>query len=767
MGGARSTLQRPSAGNPYQSTTSPFSQFPFASRTAAPQAPLFYSATDDFREEDDEEEHEREVADFYALQRSRRQFVDQPLDESSEGEDEGGSRGSELGRSAGNSREAEERGRRMGGIRSSWKGGRNSGKKDRLRQSQLPGHVESPRREASSSERASSESSRGKGKMVDVTLENTLRSEAELLDHDVPPGDLIADTLHENPPSVQYVPKKTTAPPGYSQFLPQETTEDAYRERPQPPDSDSSSVPPTLSKSPTEPPRHDPFWGNLYIISLAALFSTFLLVYLHTSAPSSKKPLGDTIYSTLHASFHLLATDTLIAIIVSLLWLALLRSYIRPLIYTILVAVPIILLSFSIVPLIASFRGTYHGSSVQDKLMRWFSILPAIAAVAWIYGVYTSRHAFGKAVHILEFACRILGTHPALLLQGFGHLIFVVAWTWLWMLMFTRVFLGGHLAPTVPGSLLGGMKSFFIIDVSTWWLGVFFILQYLWTLGINSGIQRSTTAATVSQWYFHRLAVPSPTSAQVVQAAVTHAATTLFGTVALSSLFTLLIRLPLLALPRRITALLGLCTYAILPQSVTVLTHPLTLTYAAIHSQPLSIAAHALSQMPFIVPSSATGGRHAGILQGRRFQANVNRNAKATSSIAPYNLALLLLHSMRLIASAAFGVGAWVNVARALRLAAPSASSATTIKGSLYAYIVGLIAGTIGWAVLGAMEGVLAGVVDALVVCWGSEVRDGGEARYCREVAGLFDGVGNGGATVGGGMGSDQEDEEESLIGRR
>src|SRR6187402_3850164 len=56
-------------GNPYQST----SNFNFAARYAAapPDAPLFHSALDDFREEDDEEERERETADFFALQKSR------------------------------------------------------------------------------------------------------------------------------------------------------------------------------------------------------------------------------------------------------------------------------------------------------------------------------------------------------------------------------------------------------------------------------------------------------------------------------------------------------------------------------------------------------------------------------------------------------------------------------------------------------------------------------------------------------------------------
>ena len=58
----------------------------------------------------------------------------------------------------------------------------------------------------------------------------------------------------------------------------------------------------------------------------------------------------------------------------------------------------------------------------------------------------------------------------------------------------------------------------------------------------------------------------------------------------------------------------------------------------------------------------------------------------------------------------------------------------------MYAYVIGLIAAAIGWGVLGAMEGVLGGILDALVICWGSEVgvHGFGEVRYCREAGELF-----------------------------
>lgn len=411
----------------------------------------------------------------------------------------------------------------------------------------------------------------------------------------------------------------------------------------------------------------------------------------------------------------------MVAVIVSMIWLALLRSFVRPLVYGIIISVPVILVSFSLYPLISSYKGQWHGASVQDKAMRWLSFLPAILATLWTYTVYRGRNSLGKAISILEFACKVLASNPALLAFGFFTLAGIVTWTWFWMGMFTRVFLGGHLSVS---------NNLFVIDASTWWLGMFFILVYLWTLAVGSGIQRAVTGATVSQWYFHRGAIPAPTSRQVVQAAFSHATTTLFGTICLSTFLSLLVRLPLLVLPRRLIVLLGMFTYSLVPTPIAILTNPLTLTYASIHSQPLSASSRGLSQMPFLSAHSPTTTLHPRTFSG----------SHATAPLLPYRLAKLLLHATRLMMSLALGFGGWVNTARTL------ATQDAGVKGSMYAYIVGLIAGAIGWGVLGAMEGVLGGVVDAGIVCWGSESRGSGtnEARYCREAGELFGGEGGG-----------------------
>ncbi|KAJ5562296.1 hypothetical protein N7461_001057 [Penicillium sp. DV-2018c] len=688
---------RPS--NPYRSGASQISQLPFASRGSDPHAPLFFSATDEFREEDDETEREREIADFYALQRSRRHFGDSTLKDSSELED------SERSAFDEDSAMYNDRPGNGKGIKSSWRGDKGV---SATRPFPIESVAETAEHEIAST---SPSSSKARGHLVDIGLVDSLRA-----DNDDNQG--LPDPDAQDPPVQRFRVQNTAEDPSMLNVpgLAVEPTGRLSSNRPRAPSS-ASSFPTSISPLASENMAHDAFWGQLFLISLAGLFASAFLVYLHTSTPpGDKSKWGDTIYMTVHRSFFLLAIYTVVSVLVSLLWLALLRSYVRLLVHMILVAVPIILYSFSLYPFISSFKGPWHGMSFQDKAMRWGSAVPFLVATLWIYNVLRGRQSIGKAIGILEFACRILAANPELLALGLGALVCVVTWTWLWMLMFTRVFLGGHFVSS---------RSF-IIDAGSWWLGIYFVLVYLWSIGVIAGIQRAVTAATVSQWYFHRLATPAPTSRQIVQAAVVHATTALFGTISVSKLLGLLVRLPLLLLPGRISSLLSLFAYSLIPTPITYLTNPLSLTYAAIHSQPLAVSSRGLGQMTILAPTAAATSLHA-----RSFA----RSPAGSGTLLSYRLSKLILYAARFVMSLALGFGGWVTTARNLTTSATGG----TIRGSLYAYVVGLIAGTIGWTTLGAMEGVIADIVDAAVICWASEVGIyGREARYCREAGWLF-----------------------------
>ncbi|KAF2491614.1 hypothetical protein BU16DRAFT_492768 [Lophium mytilinum] len=717
---SQSYLQRRNMPNPYQPSGSRMGQFAFGSRTSAAPAPLFYSATDEFREEDDQDEHAREIEDLYALQKSRRHFGSSHLTESSEGDYD-----AERTSDANVERHDLENdppdygaGR---GIKSSWRGEKPN---TRGRAAGVEPLQERDERDKSVPlSEASEPSSGGRGKLVDVELASTIRGSMEDLRAELEADGNLLDDANDQPPAFQQfrnAPRRVRSP---RTRLPihKETDEEALLDNSRPISPDRESVPAEVQPEPIASPRHDRFWAEVFIIGHCALLGAFFIALLQTSPPDKKHPIGDTIYTALHSSFHLLAVYSLVSIVVGLLWLAMLRSFVKPLILGIVVSVPVILFAFFLYPLVSSFKGTWHGGSVQDKAMRWFSFVPAVLAVMWVYTVWKGRHSLTRATELLEFTGRILTTMSPLLLVGFATLATVVLWTWLWILMFTRLFLEGHFSKS---------RNLFIIDFGTWWLGAAFVLDYFWTLAVISGIQRATTAATVSQWYFHRNSVPSPSPRVVVQASATHASTIMFGTICLSTFLSLAVRLPLIILPRRVAGIISLFAYSLIPTPIASLTNPLTLTYASVHGQPLGVAARNLSQMSFVSNTSPTTTLSPGSF-----------SSPTGTSLVPYRLAKLLLHATRFIMCLTLGFGGWVTTARMIEV--PDSG----VKGSMYAYVIGIIAGAIGWGILGAMEGVLGGILDALVVCWGSEVgvHGFGEVRYCREAGDLFAERPNGG----------------------
>ncbi|KAH7257645.1 hypothetical protein BKA59DRAFT_117472 [Fusarium tricinctum] len=703
-GPSRSFLGRGNGGNPYQQTGagSRFGQLAFASRISAAQdAPLFHSTLDEFREEDDEEERDREAADMFALQRSRRVAAASKLADSVESDAH--SRGS-LEDSLNHEDPYRDMSTRRG-IRSSWNGTRSTHRPGLARDTLVEEAEDDPR---SSDDQDSSRGRDSKGKMVDIGLESQ-----EDPDEDPPASLLGGETPRESSPPAFQQFKGTDAE--RTPFIRREsmTETDMSMRRDAPPEEEHVQT--TFQYIEGEIFRHDPFFAWIFLISVAGLFSTFFLVWLHTSP--RKSPVGDTIYTALQKSFHMLAVDTVVAVFVSFIWLAALRSFVRPLVSVILVAVPVILFSFSIYSFVSSFKGRTHGGSFQDSVMRWASFVPAASCLLWVWLVVRGRRSIQQAIEILQFASRILAQNSALLFVGFGCLALIVVWTWAWLAMFTRVFMGGHFSKSLVK---------FVIQVSSWWLGAAFILSYMWVVSVINAVHRATTAATVSQWYFHRNAGPPTPSREIVLAALNHALTTIFGSLCESTLLSLLIRAPLIFLPRKLGAIVTNIASFWIPTPVIALMNPLTITYSAIHSQNLASSARGLDQMELVSPAIPT----------TTLTPRVLRNRGQPNGLLPYRLAKLLLVATRLIMATGLGFAGWVITAKQLRIQLPEGVG---YRGSAYAYVVGMMASFIGYSVMGAMEGILSGIVDAVLICYGSERRmERGHGRFCLEAAYLF-----------------------------
>jgi hypothetical protein len=676
--GGRGFLSPPNnMPNPYQQ------RFPFSSRPANP-APLFHSTTEEFRDQDDVEELQRDAADLYALQKSRKGFGSAHLAESSEGDEEQDTESfhDETEESQSIPESQPFRRPRGRGLRSSWKG-----------------------------EAEDSTLLKGKSRLVDVELSESEHSSIDDL-HSEGQSEGQAPTVG----AFSFNPSQSI-----DQSYPDSASEDPSQTFRRPRSLDNSALPGIVEEDDdmqSEAPsveRHDFVWAQLFVIANATLLASAILVYLHTDAPSNKTPLGDTIYTILRKSYFLLAVDTIVAIAVAAIWLVLLRNFLRPLTYLIVYSVPIILFAFSLWPFITSFKGHWGGSSAQDKVMRIFSSIPFIAAIVWAYMAVQIRHSIDRAISIIQLASNILSASPSLFLAGFASLAATVVWFWVWLFMFTRVFLEGHWASSA--------KKLFIIDAGTWWLGVYFIMMLLWTQMTISGLHRAVTAAAVSQWYFYRHVQTTSTSQDILIASFNHATGPLLGTVTLSSLISLLIRLPLIVLPRRVAGFAAMCLYTMIPAPLASLTNPLTLTYAAVHSQSLATAARSFSRLPLSSDRSPTG--------------QYGNQHQKTDTISAFRTTHMLLHATRQIMALALGLGAWLSTARLVHV------SGVSYAGSAYAYIVGLSAAVIGWGILGAIEGIIGGVVDAVFVCWVSEVaaaQNGGNRGrvFCREAEEVF-----------------------------
>ncbi|KAK9320953.1 hypothetical protein V1517DRAFT_327853 [Lipomyces orientalis] len=436
----------------------------------------------------------------------------------------------------------------------------------------------------------------------------------------------------------------------------------------------------------------DTFWSKFYILSMCSLFATSFVIWLETEVTKSIS-LTDSIYTVVGGSVSILALDTFLAIIISIVWFLVLKSCVRPALYLLVISIPFALLSLTMYPLIMSYRDSWGGNTTQDKAMRWTSLIPALMGVFWIWFAVRSRNALGRAIGIVQLACKILGENPSLIVLSMGTLVSFIAFTWVWFGMFARVFLKGKV---VVGT--SGITSW-ILDQNSWVLGAWYILMYLWSWGVFSGVQRVATSETVSQWYFHRHVRPQPSSMAVVSASLSQAGTTFSGTICFASFLALLVRLPILVLPRRAMAIVQTFFSSIIPGPIFAITNPLTLSYAAMTVQSLVPSSRGIASLRFI---------------------DLGRHSMYENSWTAYRLSKMLLSSARALTALALGFGAWVHAAQEVN------------GGSLYGYIVGLMGGAIGWVVLGATEGNLSMIVDSAFVAFAID-QVGNHGGHCRE----------------------------------
>lgn len=255
---------------------------------------------------------------------------------------------------------------------------------------------------------------------------------------DQPPNDLHIEVPLDDDQRDSPLVRQTPAPI-YQSVAPDQSFHSYLPQQPWPQDA----LPRPVSAPPLASMSHDSLWAALYGLAMAGMFATSFMIWIGTETPG-EIPLKDTIYSTLHTAFPLLISDGLLAIGIAILWLILMKHALQPFVYLLLFSVPISMFTLFLIPLVQSYRGQWGGDSFQDKAMRWGSIVPALIGAWWTYKMWKERHNLGRAVSIISLSGKIVRENQALIPFSFSVLGAFIAFLFVWILMFSRLFLRNY-----------------------------------------------------------------------------------------------------------------------------------------------------------------------------------------------------------------------------------------------------------------------------------------------------------------------------------
>ena len=264
----------------------------------ASEAPLFYSAADNFVDEDD---HNRESNALRASRRNFGAYFGLGVHEEGDGEE----RDNDLFES-----EEEQRKRDVTGLAASWKPAAPFRLNRRLERDVIAELEESDLGESAESDRTTRPLRSGEIREESVMEGDGhyfLNPEESQMSTDLPPDDVhvevpLDDDDDDNSESSRTSDRLREAPPApiYQSEMPEQSFHSYPPRQPLPEDS----LPRPVSAPSLSAPSHDSTWAAFYGLAMAGMFATAFMTWLGTEAPTDGLPLGDTIYSTLHSAYR-------------------------------------------------------------------------------------------------------------------------------------------------------------------------------------------------------------------------------------------------------------------------------------------------------------------------------------------------------------------------------------------------------------------------------------------------------------------------------
>ncbi|KAG0341893.1 hypothetical protein BG000_007710 [Podila horticola] len=281
----------------------------------------------------------------------------------------------------------------------------------------------------------------------------------------------------------------------------------------------------------------DPFFAGLYFLAMGVFFIMgIVLLFVTSSSPLDGRIYH--IYSVIKSSAGMLTFVIFLSALLGTVWLFMLRSFAR---------------NHSMVQSVKEKETLRtQGKRTRQNGLTYLSFLPLGVGSVFLGVIYFRRRYISRTTAIIELASDVLKENPDMFVVSFGLAVVHIVFTAIWLVLFARVFLIGHVEST----------DVWILEGNFYPIAAYFVFIFMWTSAVLSNVQRVTLANVVSKWYFHRHEPVAYQSSMNTMPALMNALTGSFGSVCLGALFIAIVQFAVVLL--RSTARVHLLTKLIL-----------------------------------------------------------------------------------------------------------------------------------------------------------------------------------------------------------
>ncbi|KAJ2393632.1 hypothetical protein GGI05_002373 [Coemansia sp. RSA 2603] len=259
------------------------------------------------------------------------------------------------------------------------------------------------------------------------------------------------------------------------------------------------------------------FWANTLAYMLTGAY-----LLLSTHVPERKSPYFRDFYDLTRAIMQITGAS-LAAVLLSALWMQLMRYQTRKVIWLTTLGIPVVSSATAVWAATQILRIPGAEGLVGYRIRSAVVILISlILTVRFVWSIGRRRRDIEGSVRVVSMTCSVLAQNREL--YGFSVLL----------LAFYTAYaaLSAIFASRLPLVHLGLMHS-----SEHWPLAAYFALSFAWTSAVFVQLLRIVVSSVLCQWYFHRYDPGEPPALQTLQAAFVSAVTRQFGTVVLSASF--------------------------------------------------------------------------------------------------------------------------------------------------------------------------------------------------------------------------------------